>query len=159
VTPASSKLIGAWVSKVPGFPFQWTTMFAPIEPSGHRAAIWGTLEVPVPAALVCKDSPAFISNSDFTGEAVMTGPNTAKVAMIGYSMNEMGVALSWVTEGEITFTGPGKAQSTFTIKYYKPEEADRDGDGIPEGEPFCTFTPPLPTIDTRIGVAIPPVAK
>jgi len=149
------KLEGAWVSRVPGFGNQWTTIFVPTDPSGRRAAVWGSLEVPVPPGMICEGVPEFDTTSDYTGEVVMSGPRTAALRAIGYCMYKGQLAMIWTTSGELQFSAPGKGQTTFTLEYYTPD-ADTNGDGVPEGEPFCTFTCPVPTIDTRIGLALPP---
>jgi hypothetical protein len=150
-TPQPIKLEGAWVSRVPQFGNQWTTMFAPTDPSGRSAVIWGALQVSIPSQSFCTGVPPSDSNSDFTGEAVMTGPDTAAFTMVGYSLNQGQIVMTWVTTGEIKFASPVQANTTFVISYYKPE-ADLNGDGLPEGEPFCVIASPVPTLDTRIGV-------
>ena len=144
------KLQGAWVSRVPGYPMQWTTMFAPTDLLGRHATLWGTLEVPIPPQALCTNVPTFDATSDYMGEAVMIGPDKAQVTMIGYSLYQGQIAFIWMAAGELKFTGPCKGESTFRIAYYLPS-ADTNGDGIPETAPFCVIGPSA-TIDTRLGV-------
>jgi hypothetical protein len=157
-----NKLEGAWVVTAPlpsPLPTgQWTMTLAPTDPSGRAAVISGSIQVPVPPALICPATgqaspPAFnfeISR-DFVGEAVMTGPRTARATMIGYSRNDAGqVAFIWIGVGEMTFSAPGKATATSTLGYYLPG-TDTNGDGIPEGAPFCVIGPGLSDA-VRVGV-------
>ncbi len=148
----ANKLEGAWVVKAalpaPLPTGQWTMTFAPTDPSGRAAVVSGTIQVPVPPALICPATgqaspPAFNfeMGRDFMGEAVMTGPRTASVTTIGYSRNDAGqVVFIWIGVGEMTFTAPGKSTATSTLAYYLPG-TDTNGDGIPEGAPFCVIGP------------------
>ena len=50
--PARSlKLEGAWVAKVVGMPLQWTYTLSP-DPSGRRAAMYGTVQVAIRPSVV-----------------------------------------------------------------------------------------------------------
>jgi hypothetical protein len=156
-----NKLEGAWVCTVqlPGMPrMQWTMMLAPTGPSSHTAVASGSIQIPVPPSLLCPATgqaspPAyeFATSRDFMGEAVMTGPHTSRATLIGYSLNKEGqVAFIWMGTGESTYTAPGKGKATSTLAYYLPE-TDTNGDGIPEGAPFCVLGPSEVDM-TRVGV-------
>ncbi len=148
----ANKLEGAWVVKAPlpsPLPTgQWTMTMTPTDPSGRAAVISGTIQVPVPPALICPATgqaspPAynFETSREFVGEAVMTGPRTATATMIGYSRNDAGqVTFIWMGVGDMTFTGPGKSTATSTLAYYLPK-TDTNVDGIPEDAPFCVIGP------------------
>jgi hypothetical protein len=156
-----NKLEGAWVCTVqfPGMQrMQWTMMLAPTDPSGHAAVASGSIQVPVSPALLCpatgQASPPpydFMISRDYMGEVVMTGPHTAQATFIGYTLNKEGqVAFIWMGTGESTFTAPGKGKAKSTLAYYLPE-TDTNGDGIPEGTPFCVLGPSEVDM-TRVGV-------
>ena len=76
----SYKLQGAWIQTVPGTPVLATMVFSP-DPSGLRASISGKLAVRISAAQAFPDNE---SGGEFVGEAVMTGPDTAAITVIGY---------------------------------------------------------------------------
>jgi hypothetical protein len=89
-SPGPNKLEGAWVARVPGTPLQWSYVMSPSDPSGHRAAISGSLQVAIPVSVMAPDLvPDFDYNSPISGEAVMTGRNTAKFTTIGYSIKKV----------------------------------------------------------------------
>ncbi len=157
-----NKLEGAWICTAPllqGMPAaQWTLTYAPTDPSGHAAVVSGSIQVAVPVTLLCpatgQDSPPefnVLISRDYTGEALMTGPHTARLTTIGYELNNAGqVAYIWMGAAEVTFTAAGKCKATMTLASYLPG-SDTNGDGIPEGAPFCVLGPSQ-VAATRIGV-------
>ncbi len=159
-----NKLEGAWICKAPlpaPFPTaQWTVTFAPTDPAGRAAVVSGSLQVAF-SAVLCPATgqgtpPAFDGtiSRDFIGEAVMTGPQTARITLIGYELAQADqVVFIYMGTGEMTFTASGKATGTSTLAYYMPE-TDTNGDGIPEGAPFCVL--PGQYEATRVGVTALP---
>ena len=163
--PASYKLEGAWIAKVPTTPLQWSYVFSPSDPSGRRATLSGSLQVSIPAALIVPGFPEFDYSSPSVGEAVMTGPDTAKFTAVGYSIKKVApspeypfleqVTVIWVTSGEVKFTAPGKTETTHHVAYYLPA-ADGNGDGLPdEGSTPFACLPPTTSIDTQVGLMPP----
>ena len=157
----ANKLEGAWVSKVPGTAMQWTTVYTP-DASGRRATITGALQVRIPFEVMFPTLPPPVDGSyDFVGEAVMTGPDTAKATMVGYAVKKVTpsaqypfgeqVLWTWVGSGDIKFTASGKTESTGTMGIYLPE-ADADGDGLPDPgqNPIICFPVAYPSV--RLGL-------
>jgi hypothetical protein len=166
VAQQANKLEGSWIAKVPGTAIQWNYTMAPLDPSGHRAALTSTLHVRIPGEVFY---PGVIPPVDyftpFVGEVVMTGPNTAKYKAVGYGMKKVvpsesypffeQVAYICAATGDVKFTGPGKIEIIHQITNYLPS-ADLDGDGLPDpGQAPLIALPPTPTIDTRVGL-LPP---
>jgi hypothetical protein len=162
----ANKLEGAWIAKVPGTPLQWGYLISPADPSGRRAAISTTLHVRIPGDVWF---PGLVPPVDyftpFVGEVVMTGPDTATFSAVGYGIKNVSpsesypfweqVAFICVSSGEITFTGPGKAESTHHIADYWPA-TDADGDGLPDpGQTPFLCLPATTTLDTRVGLMPP----
>jgi hypothetical protein len=159
----ANKLEGAWIAKVPGMPIQWSYVMSPADPSGKRAALSSTLHVRIPGEVWFPDLvPPVDYFTPFAGEAVMTGPDTARFTGVGYGIKKVvpsesypfweQVVLICVTSGEIQFTAPGKVETTHHIADYLPA-ADADGDGLPDAgqTPFLCL-PPTTTLDTRVGL-------
>lgn len=157
--PQSNKLEGAWISTMPGTPVLASFVLAPTDASGRRAAMSGKLTIGISVAQAFPDAE---STGEFTGEAVVTGPDTTKYTIIGYSTKKVvptptspfdtALALIWVDSGEFKTTAPGKAEGVHHIAYYLPQ-ADTNGDGIPEGDPlFCIEGP---GVNTRVDIMPP----
>ncbi len=152
------KLEGAWVAKVPGMPLQWTYTLVP-DPSGRRAAMYGSIQVNIPPAIVPPNPfPDLEYNSDLVGELVMTGPGTAKFTAVYYGMKKdfpfNKVVYIGVTSGQVRFTGPGKAEVTHALAFYAPE-TDVDGDGLPDPGQAPALCLPSLSRDTRVPL-LPP---
>ena len=156
----SNKLEGAWICKVPGTPMRWTLVMSP-DPSGRRATINGSIQVHVPFDLMYPGVvPGGIYPSDYVGEAVMTGPYTAKVTCVGYAMKNVlpsaaypfyeQVAWMYVVSGELKFTAPGKFQIQSPFALYLPS-ADADGDGLPDAGQTPIVSMPAGFVGTRVG--------
>lgn len=162
----SNKLEGSWIAKVPGLPIQWSYVMSPTDPSGRRAALSSTLHVRIPGEVWYPDLvPPVDYFTPFAGEAVMTGPYTARFTAVGYGIRKVVPSESYpfweqvvficVGSGEIKFTGPGKIETTYHIANYLPE-ADADGDGLPDpGQSPFLCLPPTTTLDTRVGLMPP----
>ncbi len=158
-SPQSTKLEGAWIYTVPGTPVLATMHMSP-DASGLRAAISGQLVVPIPATQAFPDNE-FVS--DFVGEAVMTGPYTAEMTIIGYGSKEVvptlqspfdrALVLIWVGSGTMKFTASGKIEGVQHLAYYRPE-ADTNGDGFPEAAPLYSIDGPA--VCTRVGLMSSP---
>jgi hypothetical protein len=130
--PQSNKLAGAFVMSAPGTPLLFNGVFAPSDPSGHSAAIYGSLLVRIPAELWDPDVAPVEHGGDYVGEAVMTGPDTAKFTVVGHGIQKVTpsleypffekVAWVWVGNGELKFNGGGTIDWTFTLTDYPPGE-------------------------------------
>ncbi len=164
ITQTANKLEGAWVSKVPGTPMQWTTVFTP-DTSGRRASITGALQVRIPLDLLFPGLPPAVDGSyDFVGEAVMTGPDTANATLLGYAFKKVApsaeypygeqVLWIWVGSGEMKFAASGRIETTGSMAIYLPE-ADADGDALPDpGQtPLICFPIAYPSV--RVGLMPP----
>lgn len=155
----ANKLAGSWVAKATTNPVQATYSLIP-DPSGHHASIIGSLQVQIPASGT-PGSPvpgADVLSPTFTGEAVMTGPDTATYSVVGYGVNTgvpfAGIAFIWVDSGEIEFLPSGQTQVTHHVAYYLPE-ADANNDGLPDDGQDPVLCLSTVTLDTRIGVRAP----
>ena len=154
----SYKLEGAWVAKVVGMPMQWAYTLSP-DPSGKRAAMSGSIHVPIPPQVV---NPALFPdweyNTDLVGELVMTGPDTVEFTAVWYGMKKGvpfdQVVLIGVNSGQARFTGPGKLEGTHHLAMYAPS-ADGDGDGLPDPGQNPAVCLPATTLDTRVGLMPP----
>lgn len=163
VTPQQScKLQGAWIQTSPGIPLLATMVFSP-DPSGLRASISGNLSVRI---TVAQAFPDMESSGEFVGEAIMTGPDTARTTIIGYGTKRAvptaaspfddQLVLIWTSTSEGKFTAPGKFEGINHLAYYRPD-ADTNSDGIPEGAPLYTIDGP--TVCTRVGLPQPNTAE
>jgi hypothetical protein len=133
----SYKLDGSWIITVPGTPLVWNGVFAPSDPSGRKAAVYGSVLVRIPADLVDPKVPYTDSSSDYVGEVVMTGHDTAKLILVGHGIQKVApsltypfwerVAFAWVAKGELKFKAPGEIDCTFTLTDYPVGE-----DGLPD---------------------------
>jgi hypothetical protein len=120
------------------------------------------IQVGIPIGVLFPEFSEREIGGDFVGEAVMTGPNTANYSIVGCGRKKLNpptpfeeqVVLIWVDSGQITFTGPGKAQVTHRVAYYHPA-ADADNDGLPDPGQTPVACLPATTLDTRVGL-IPP---
>ena len=157
------KLEGAWIGKVPGTDVQWTYTMAPTDSSGRRATIFGSLQVRIPSwALFPGVLPEADYVDNFVGENTMTGPNTARFTVFGHGIKKLDsptpylekVAFMFVGSGNLTYTGPGKAEVAHNFAFYLPE-ADGDGDGLPDPGQTPLLCLPTTSVDTRVGL-IPP---
>ena len=154
----SNKLEGAWIAKVPGMPLQWTYTLVP-DPSGRRAAMYGSIQVHIPPVIVSPNPfPDMEYNSDMVGQLVMTGPNTAEFTSVWYGMKKgfpfNKVVYIGVNSGQVTFTGPGKAEVTHALAFYAPS-TDADGDGLPDPGQAPALCLPSLSRDTRVPL-LPP---
>ena len=154
----SYKLEGAWVARVPGMPMQWSYALSP-DPSGKRAAMTGSIQVPIRASVVVPGLFADLESiSPMVGEVVMTGPDTAIFTAVWYGMKEGDpfdeIVLIGMTSGEVQFTGSGKTEVTHHLAYYAPS-SDGDGDGLPDPGQDPVLCLPTISIDTRLGL-LPP---
>ncbi len=154
------RLQGAWLISAPGpvpdTAILFNAAFAPTDPSGNRATVYGSLMIRIPGELLDPDVPPMGQPGDYVGEAVMTGPNTAKFRIVGHAINKVTpsfdyplfekVAYVWVANGEMTFNGPDKIDMTFTLNDYP---AGLDGFPAP-GQP-AFFTISAPANATRVG--------
>jgi len=148
-----NKLEGAWIYTIPGTPVLATMHMSP-DASGRRAAISGQLVVPIPATQAFPDQEF---TSDFVGEAVMTGPDTSELTIIGYGTKKVvptlqspfdrQIVLIWVDSGTMKFTASGKIEGVQHLAYYRPE-ADTNGDGLPEGAALYSLDGPA--VCTRV---------
>lgn len=120
----SHKLEGVWTASMPGTPFHWTYVLTPADPSGQKALLKGEFVVPIPPGLVSPDLGDQEYLTDFFGEAVMAGPDTARATILWYGMKSglpvpqivnIGVSVS-----EIKFVGAGKTETTHHMKFYRP---------------------------------------
>lgn len=150
------KLEGAWVSKVVGFPGQWSYVLAP-DPSGRQASGHGSVDIGFdPALFGCKfekasaDTPILISIK-------MTGPDTSAAYSIWYALSSSDPASAHIVFiGEVRtdtkFVAPGKSESTHYFSFYRPDQDLDPADGFPdEGEtPACAAPVALYTMDTRV---------
>jgi len=151
-----NKLEGAWVMTVPGTPLLWNGILAPSDPSGRSAAIYGSLAVAIPGALLSPNVPPTDYSSDYVGEAVMTGPHTAKFSIVGHAINKVTpteqypffekVAYVWVCTGEMKFKGPSECDYTFTITDYLV-----GADGLPDMSKPALFSMPGTATAKRVG--------
>ncbi len=156
------KLQGTWIQTIPGTPVLATFVFSP-DPSGLRASVYGKLAVRISAAQAFPDME---SSGEFAGEGVMTGPDTARITIIGYGTKRVvptatapfddQLVLIWTSTSEGKFTAPGKVEGANHISYYRPD-ADTNGDGIPEGPPLYSLDGPA--VSTRVGLMSPDTAK
>lgn len=162
----ANKLEGAWIAKSATTPLQGSYVLTPSDPSGQRATLSGVVQIGVPSQVLFPSLFGGIEKSgDFVGEAVMTGPNTANYTIVGYGRKPLNpptpfneqIVLIWVDSGQVTFTGPGKAQVSHNLAYYLPA-ADADGDGLPDPGQAPVACLPTTTLDTRVGV-IPPCSQ
>ncbi len=161
-TQQACKLQGAWIQTIPGTPVLASIVFSP-EPSGLRASMSGKLAVRI---TVAQAFPDMESSGDFAGEAVMTGPATATMTIIGYGTKRVvptetspfddQLVLIWTCTSEGKFTAPGKFESINHLAYYRPD-ADTNGDGLPEGAPLYSIDGPA--VCTRIGLLPTPAAQ
>ena len=150
------KLEGAWVSKVVGFPGQWSYVFVP-DPSGRRASGHGSVDIGFdPAVFGCQfadstaDTPILISLE-------MTGPDTSVAYSVWYALSSSDPAsTSIVFIGEVRtesrYIAPGKSESKHWFSFYLPSQDADPADGFPdEGEtPACVAPVALYTVDTRV---------
>ena len=141
------KLEGAWIARVtaPAFPVtpQWTYVLVP-DPSGRRASIFGSIDAGFGTPGIDHDSPLL-------GQAVQTGPDTAKFNVVWHRMDAPGHILAIGTaSGTVTSVAPGKIRAEVNFAIYPPT-ADADGDGLPD--PDTTVVPKtfsVTTVDTRV---------
>ena len=156
------KLEGAWIAKVPGMPLQWTYTLAP-DPSGRRAAMYGSIQVHIPPSIVPPNNPFpdLEYNSDLVGELVMTGPDTGKFTSVWYGMKRgfpfNKVVYIGVNSGQFKFTGPGKSEVTHALAFYAPT-TDVNGDGLPDPGQSPTVCLPSVSHDTRLPMLPPACA-
>ena len=150
------KLEGAWVSKVVGFPGQWSYVFA-ADPSGRQAYGHGSVDIGFdPSLFGCQfakasaDTPILIS-------VRMTGPDTSVAYSVWYALSSAdpaSTAIVFIGEvrTETKFVAPGKTESTHYFSFYGPDQDLDPADGFPdEGEmPVCAAPVPLYTLDTRV---------
>ena len=154
----SYKLEGAWIAKVVGMPMQWTYTLSP-DPSGRKAALYGTIQVAIrPAVVVPGLFPDAEYISDFVGEMVMTGHDTMKFTVVWYGMKKAASASMFsdevvfigVNSGTGKFTGPGQSEVTHHLAFYDPT-SDADGDGLPDpGKEPKLCLPATISLDTRV---------
>ncbi len=158
----ANKLEGGWIAKVPGMPLQWSYTLVP-DASGRRAAMYGSIQVHIPPAIVPPNHPFpdFEYNSDMVGEIVMTGPNTAEFTAVWYGMKKdfpfNKVVYIGVGSGQGRFTEPGKLELTNALSFYAPG-TDIDGDGLPDPGQAPTLCLPAVSHDTRVPL-LPPACK
>ena len=143
---AANKLEGAWIAKVEGTPLQWSYVLSP-DASGRSASIHGSIEVGGASPVGADHSSPLI------GEAVMTGPNTAKFTSLWYGISETPaphVVYIGMNNGDVVFVDPRHVMGTSNLVFYDPS-ADADGDGIPDPG-AVPLAPPttVETIDTRL---------
>jgi hypothetical protein len=147
------KLEGAWIAKVVGMPMQWAYTVSP-DPSGRRAALAGSIHVPIPPQAI---NPALFAdweyNTDMVGELVMTGPDTVEFTAVWYGMKKGfpfdQIVLIGVNSGQGRFTEPGKMTGTHNLGMYAPG-TDGDGDGLPDPGQDPAVCLPATSIDTRV---------
>ena len=152
----ANKLEGSWIIAVPGTPLVWNGVFAPSDPSGRKAAVYGSLLVRIPADLMDPDVHYTDSSSDYVGEVVMTGPDTAKLIIVGHAIQKVTpsleypfwekIAFAWEGTGELKFNAPDKIDCTFTLTDY-PVGAD----GLPDKSKPAFFSMGGDAKMTRVG--------
>ncbi len=129
---------------MPETPLLFNGVFVPTDASGRRAAVYGSLLVRIPAELVPGSGVAPVDQgSDYVGEAVMTGPDTAKLTMMGHGIQKVTPSLDypffekvrwvWVGNGELKINGPDNMDCTMTLSVYPLGKG-----GLPD-----TSNPPL----------------
>lgn len=152
----ANKLGGAWIQSVPETPLLFNGVFVPTDASGRRAALYGSLLVRIPAELYSADLAPTDHGSDYVGEAVMTGPDTAKFTMMGHAIQKVApspeypffeqVPWLWVANGEIKINGPDKMDCTMSLSVYPLGE-----DGLPDTSQAPMFSMPGSAKMTRVG--------
>ena len=150
------KLEGAWVSKVVGFPGQWSYVLAP-DPSGRRASGHGAVDVGFdPSVFGCMLGDTD-SDSPILTDIKMTGPNTAVAYSVWYALREVQPSLNeivyiGVVTSELKFVTPGNGEGTHYFAFYLPSQDLDPEDGFPDaGEtPACVAPVPIYTLDTRL---------
>jgi hypothetical protein len=60
--PQAYKLEGAWIAKVVGMPMQWAYTMSP-DPSGKRAALSGSIHVPIPPQVILTQRSSLIGST------------------------------------------------------------------------------------------------
>jgi hypothetical protein len=154
--PQSNKLAGAFVLSTPGTPLLFNGVFAPSDPSGHSAVIYGSLLVRIPAELWDPDVAPVDHGGDYVGEAVMTGPDTAKLTIVGHGIQKVEpsdgypffekVAWVWVVNGVLKFNAAGTIDCTFTLTDYPP-----GADGLADTSKPALFSMEAGAKMTRVG--------
>ncbi len=136
------QLGGGWIFSAPDTIY--TALQIPLDPAGRTAAIrvhamtydLGT------AGLVTAFGADTLSES--TGEAEMTGRNTAKWTLVAYGQaqgNPPQIRAICVSAGTLQFTGPNSLGILYTLKVYAAT-ADADGDGFPDPDTLPAVTIP-----------------
>jgi hypothetical protein len=159
--PQSIKLEGAWIATVPGTPMLWTYTMNP-DPSGRKASISGSVQVPVPPSLIVPGLFADVEYlSPMVGQIVLTGQDTANFTAVWYGLKKSvpfdQVVYIGVTSGQLKFSGPGKAEVSHNLSYYAPSK-DTDGDGLPDAGQAADLCLPAISIDKQLPL-LPPCSQ
>ena len=154
--PQSNKLAGAFLLSAPPTPLLFNGVFAPSDPSGRSAAIYGSILVRIPAELWDPDLAPVDHGGDYVGEAVMTGPDRAKFTAVGHGIQKVTpsleypffekVAWVWVITGEFKFNAAGTIDCTFTLTVYPQGE-----NGLPDTSKPALFSMQGAGEITRVG--------
>ncbi len=150
------KLEGAWVSKVVGFPGQWSYVLTP-DSSGRRASGHGSVDVGFdPAVFGCELGESNAASPILINIKVI-GPDTGVAYSVWYGLrgpspSQSEIAYIGEVRSDVKFLGPGKSSGTHYFYFYLPSQDVDPEDGFPdEGETPACFAPfPFYTSDTRL---------
>ena len=151
--PPSNKLEGVWTASMPGTPFHWSYILAPIDPSSRRALIKGQFIVPIPADAVFPQLANEEYLSESWGEVEMTGADTSRGSAMWYGM-KAGVSGPEIVNIGVTifegkFVAPGKLEMKHRMAFYSPNAT---GIVTEADTPFLVYPEVVTSVDTRMPI-------